>query len=191
MSRKKEIKRKVIEKLKQGSSKQEVFDSLYAEYSDFKDYEIAEIIRNKPTTLCMERLKTVMLGFTVAIVIALAYKYYFSVNIFIRGTGQNHYYFIFPIVLSFLFIGVLAKDGKSILNVGFLGFFNIVAGIPLVMNRFIYIMIGDLLLTIVLIILSMYLSTKMFPKYEYQTIKGVNAKGRKQGKKVIRFIEKK
>ncbi len=190
-AQKREVKNKVKEKLIQGNSKQDTFDSLADSFPGYRDYQIADIIRNQPTTMCLERLKKTMALMVLMMVISLAYKFFFAVNIYMKGSGINHYYFVFPVLFSVLLIGVILKDGRSIRNVSFLGYFNIVAGVPLVMNNFVFIMVGDILLTIVLIVYSIYLSSRMFPKYEYTTKFGVNEKGQKRGVKVIRFIERK
>ncbi|SEH06514.1 hypothetical protein [Candidatus Venteria ishoeyi] len=188
---KKELKAKVKESLKQGNSKQETFEKLEKEYLDFKDYEIADIIRNRPTILCLQRLKTAVNIFTVIMIVSLAYKYIFAGLIFFKGTGASHYYFILPMLFTLLFVGLLLKDGRSIRNISFLGYFNIVAGIPLVMNDFVFMMVGDILLTIVPIVYSIYISLRMFPKYEFATVYGVNSKGQRRGMKVIKFLERK
>ncbi|MCF8372983.1 MAG: hypothetical protein K9H64_15285 [Bacteroidales bacterium] len=190
-AQKKELKIKIKESLKQGNSKQETYEMMVKQYPDFKDYEVADIVRNLPTTLGLQSLRTALNIFTIAMVIALVYKFLFAVLIFLKGTGQSHYYFIFPIVYTFFMIGLLQKNGRSIRNISFLGYFNIVAGIPLVMNNFVFLMVGDVLLTFVTIVYSIYVSLRMFPKYEYITKYGVNQKGQKRGIKAIQFLESK
>jgi hypothetical protein len=190
-AQKKELKAKIKESLKQGNSKQDTYEIVVKQYPDFKDYEVADIVRNLPTALCLNSLKTALKVFTTAMIVALAYKFAFAFLIFLKGTGQSHYYFIFPIVYAFFLIGLLLKDGWSIRNISFLGYFSIVAGVPLVMNNFVIYMVGDVLLTFVTIVYSIYVSLRMFPKYEYTTKYGVNEKGQKRGIKVIMFLQKK
>lgn len=188
-SQKKVLKSTIKESLKQGNSKQVTYETMIRQYPDFKDYEVADMVRNLPTSLGLQSLRTALNIFTIAMIVALAYKFIFAVLIFLKGTGQSHYYFIFPVVYTFFLIGLLQKNGRSIRNISFLGYFNIVAGIPLVMNDFVFLMVGDVLLTFATIVYSIYVSLRLFPKYEYITKYGVNQKGQKRGIKAIQFVE--
>ena len=187
---KKAAKAKAKAKLKEMKNKQEAYELLATEYPKTKDYVLADLVRNLPTQRCLSKMKSSLNAFTAILTLSVAYKYFFALYLFMHGTWHNHFYLAFPVIFTLLLIGVFARDGKSIRNVSFLGYFNIVAGIPIALDNFEYFLITDVALTLVTIMYSIFLSNRMFPKYEFSMKYGTNSKGQKRGIKVIRFPEK-
>ncbi len=187
-----EIKKLAKQKIAEGKSHQETFDEIRKDSETRQSLESkAKVIRFIPTLEKRKKFKGVHWGLVILLAGTVALKLILGFAVISRvGAQLLPVVLLFPVINIILLIGLIQFKSQYYRIIAVLAIFGLLQSLFRIANNFNIAYLIDLAINGVLIILALFLHSKMVSKYYSFREKYTNAEGEISKRETIKFDKK-